>query len=59
MNQEEHKERHKLLHNMFDELVADFITNTGKLPSKTTIFELMEWSHKQSKEPDHENKNEG
>lgn len=28
-------------------LVADFINNTGKLPSKTTVMELMNWSFKQ------------
>ena len=44
----EHIERHKLLHKMLDELVADFISNTNKLPSQTTILELMKWSHEQT-----------
>jgi len=47
----EHKARHKELHNYFDELVADFITETGKLPSKATILELMEWSYSQTINP--------
>lgn len=49
---EQHKQRHVELHRALDELVADFITHTGKLPSKSTLIELMEWSHKQTQEPD-------
>lgn len=44
---EEHRKRHEELHKYLDELVADFIDKTGKLPSKTTIFELMLWSSNQ------------
>jgi len=47
-----HLERHKMLHNCFDELLADFISHTGKLPSETTIYELMQWSYKQSQDPE-------
>lgn len=47
----EHKERHELLHKHFDELLADFIGHTRKLPSKTTIFELLQWSNKQTENP--------
>ena len=43
-----HRERHVLLHKQLDELVADFIFHSGKLPSKTSILELMDWSHKQT-----------
>lgn len=48
---EQHKARHVELHNNLDELVADFIKNTTKLPSKTTLLEFMSWSHEQTKEP--------
>lgn len=51
MNREEHIERHKLLHRMFDELIADFVGHTNKLLSTTTIMELMEWSYQQTKDP--------
>lgn len=46
-----HKQRHIELHRYLDELSADFIGHTGKLPSKTTIMEFMEWSFEQTKSP--------
>lgn len=46
--EEGHRQKHIQLHNQLDILVADFIANTKKLPSKTTIMELMEWSYKQT-----------
>lgn len=49
MEEDEHKIRHKILHKNLDELIADFIQNTNKLPSKTTLTELMEWSFEQTK----------
>ncbi len=49
LSKEKHKARHKLLHECFDELLADFIKDTRKLISETTLFELMEWSNKQTK----------
>lgn len=51
MTNEEHREIHLMLHRHFDELLADFIQQTGKLPSRTTIFELMKWSHEQTINP--------
>ena len=51
MNKEELLERHKKLHQSFDELIACFITETGKLPSKTGLMEFMEWSHKMTTNP--------
>lgn len=51
MTKAAHKKRHVLLHRMLDELVADFMGHTGKMPSKTPIFELMEWSFTESREP--------
>ena len=55
MNQEEHRQRHVELHASFDELFADWIEHT-KLSTYTTqpIIELLEWSHQQTIEPDHE-----
>ena len=51
MNKEEHKKRHKILHENLDELVADFINHTESLPSKTKLTELMSWSHEQTTNP--------
>jgi len=47
-----HKERHIILHQNLDELIADFIGHAKKLPSETTVMELMEWSNKQQTNPD-------
>lgn len=52
MNRDIHKETHKILHEALDKLVADWIKNTGKLPSKSSILELMQWSNKQLIDPD-------
>jgi len=49
-----HKARHKLLHKMLDELVSDLIRHTEKLPSKTTVLELMKWSSEQIDKPTEE-----
>ena len=54
MTREEHIEIHKELHQNFDRLLADFIYHTGKLPSKTTLMELMEWSYQQTINPTEE-----
>lgn len=51
MTPEEHKQRHIELHKMLDELIADFISQTGKMPSKTTVMELMQWSYQQTLDP--------
>ena len=51
MNREEHKARHQLLHKELDELIADFITHTKSLPSKTSLMELMSWSRIQTTNP--------
>ncbi len=37
--------RARQLHSSLDMLVADFINDTGRLPSQTTVMELMEWSN--------------
>jgi len=52
MEKEDHIKRHQELHRSLDELLADFLMhNTDKLPSTTTVFELLNWSHKQTTGP--------
>lgn len=51
MSQEEHKARHVELHKKLDELLADFIEQTGKTPSETTVMEFLTWSFEQTKQP--------
>ena len=51
MNTEEHKARHKMLQEFLGELVADFIRHTDRLPSRTTIMELMRWAAEQAENP--------
>ena len=51
MNRDEHIKRHIELHIMLDELVADFITHTRGMPSKSTILDLMKWSKEQMENP--------
>lgn len=53
MTEQEHKERHKLLHEHLDELIADWIgSSPGRYPSKCTIHELIMWSSSQIMKPD-------
>lgn len=51
LGKEEHIARHKELHNKLDELLADFINHTKKLPSKTTLMEFLTWSSEQTTNP--------
>lgn len=54
MTREEHIERHKQLHRALDELLGDWITNSGlerPYPSECTIMQLMEWSYQQTLDP--------
>lgn len=47
-----HKRKHKQLHKALDELVGDFVYhNPRKLPTRTTVFELMQWSKNQTEQP--------
>lgn len=43
---------HVRLHRALDNLVADWIGKTGRLPSKSSVLRLMEWSHKQTRDPE-------
>jgi hypothetical protein len=49
---EQHRQRHKELHSMLDELVADFIDKSGRLPSEASVMELMHWAYQQTLNPD-------
>ncbi len=51
MNEKKHMERHRELHKALDELVADWISHTEKLPSRSTVMELMQWSYEQTTKP--------
>lgn len=51
MTPEEHKARHQMLHKHFDELVADWISHTNNLPTKSTVYDLMEWAYQQTLKP--------
>ena len=51
MEKEEHIKVHKELHSKLDQLLADFISHTEKLPSETSLMELMNWSFEQTKTP--------
>ena len=51
MSLEEHITRHKELHQKLDELIADYVTCTGKSLSDSSIMDLLIWSYKQIDNP--------
>ena len=51
MTAEEHRHYYIELYKALDELVDDYITHTGNMPSVTSIMVLMEWVHKQTYNP--------
>lgn len=51
VEQEMTRSRHVELHRGLDELIACFIADTGRLPSETTLMELMIWSNEQTTAP--------
>jgi len=49
---DEHQARHRILHEMVDELVADYLLQHREaLPSETTLLDLMKWSYEQTQNP--------
>jgi hypothetical protein len=48
---EQHGARHVELHKALDELVADFIRHTDRMPSRTPLSDLMSWSFAQTLNP--------
>lgn len=51
MTEEEHRQRHQVLHRALDELLADFILHTSEPPLRRPILDLVEWSHQQTIQP--------
>ncbi len=51
MTKEEHRLIHVELHQSLDLLLADFLDHTGCLLTKTSVMDLMKWSHEQTKNP--------
>ena len=51
ITEEEHIERHKVLHKHFDELLADFIDKARGTLSQTKLIEFLEWSYQQTIKP--------
>jgi hypothetical protein len=54
MSNSQHIERHKELHKAFDELLADYLLYSKKVPGEIPVFELMKWSYQQTLEPQEE-----
>lgn len=48
---EEHISRHIMLHKKLDELVADYLAETGLTASGSSILDLLKWSDNQTIEP--------
>lgn len=46
-----HIRKHKMLHKMLDELIADFEIHTEKRVTQATIMDLLQWSHDQTLNP--------
>lgn len=51
LTKQTHIEIHKKLHKQLDDLVANWILETNKLPSEHTIYDLMKWAYQQTKNP--------
>jgi len=51
VEKQKHIRRHKRLHKCLDELSADFFAQTGKMPSESSVTELMTWSCGQTENP--------
>ena len=53
MNEVEHGQRHRLLHEHLDELLADYIMQTRRKLSEIQLIDLLKWSAEQVDIPDH------
>lgn len=49
MTKEEHLNCHIKLHENLDKLVGDYINCTVKTLTRSSIMDLMQWSHEQTK----------
>lgn len=52
MDEKKHRQLHVKMHKTLDAVIADFMKHTDRLPSKTPIIELLEWSYQQTIQPD-------
>jgi len=52
ISKEQHKKRHVMLHKHMDELLGDYIHHTGKWISNSTIWNVIDWSFKQTATPE-------
>jgi len=52
MTKDEHKLKHVKLHEALDELLADFIDHTEGPILNRPITDLINWSYKQTQNPD-------
>lgn len=59
MTKDEHKAEHLRLHRALDQLMADFLAHQWKkrgakmkLPNQIMLRELMDWSFRQTQEPE-------
>lgn len=48
VDEDQHRLRHVFLHEVLDELIADYISHTGRLPFETSLRDLMIWTHEQT-----------
>ena len=46
----EHLLKHKIFHQNLDEMLAEFIAETGSLPTQTSLLQFIEWSYKMTTE---------
>jgi hypothetical protein len=52
MTRDEHKARHVMLHQHFDELLADYLYhNREARPSTMSMMDFLKWSYQQTIEP--------
>ncbi len=51
MTTDEHKQRHRQLHESLDELVADWLAQTPHLLTTASVADLVKWSYQQTLNP--------
>ena len=51
LDRQTHMQVHVELHKALDALVADWVAETGLMPSQATVLALMRWSYAQTHNP--------
>jgi len=51
MKREQHIKAHQRWHETLDRIVAHYFATTRKLPTQSTIMDLLEWSRDEAIEP--------